>query len=253
MRIAGTELEALAFWRADQSIELARDVATSIAASTVRGFSGARVGTLGSRARRPLVLFEREPCPFSRLVRETLSILDLDAEMRPCPEGELAHLAELRSRGGNEQVPFLIDPNTGARLFEAGRIVRYLFQSYGDGHVPRMLASALAIRTSKLASVLRGHEGERKHPSRRPSRALELYGYEAGPHTRLVREQLSRYALPWICRNRARGSPRRATLARDIGPELDGASFPFLYDPNTGRGVRESDLIRAYLTVTYAR
>lgn len=249
MEIAGTRLDALAFWRPDQSIENARDLATSIAASAVRGWSGSKVGRLGLRPARLLLLFEKEPCPSSRLVREALSILDVDAELHPCPEGELAHRAELKSRGGEEEIPFLVDPNTGCRFYEQRRIVRYLFETYGDGRVPRALASPLAVRRSELASSLRGHTGDHKAPARRPERPLELYGFEAGPHTRLVREQLSTYALPWIARNRAHGSPRRARLSAEIG----GLQFPVLRDPNTGRWLRDADAIRAYLTVTYAR
>lgn len=249
MQIAGTSLDALAFWRADESLEKARDVALSMAASAVRGWSGGSVVALGRRPAEPLVLFEKEPCPFSRLVREALSMLDLDAEMHPCPRGELAHRAELVSRGGREQIPFLIDPNTGRQLYDAARIVRYLFERYGDGRVPRGLVSPLGHRRSRLASRLRADEGDRKRAARRPDRPLELFGYEAGPHTRLVREQLSTYALPWISRTRAHGSPRRAGLRQEIGR----TRFPVLRDPSTGRVVGESDLIRAYLTVTYGR
>jgi glutathione S-transferase len=201
------------------------------------------------RPARLLLLFDMEPCPEARLVREALSSLDLDAELHPCPEGELAHRAELVSRGGEEQIPLLIDPNTGRRLYESRRIVRYLFDTYGDGRTPRSLVSPLALRRSEAASALRGNAGDHKAPARRPEQPLELFGYEAGPHTRLVREQLSHYALPWIARNRAHGSPRRARLASELG----SARFPVLRDPNTRRVVTDSDAIRAYLTLTYAR
>lgn len=242
MRTAESVLESFALWRPDRSIETARALASSIAASTVRGWSGARVGPLGARPARPLVLFEKEPCPYSRLVREALSILDLDAEMRPCPEGELAHRAELKTRGGQEQIPFLIDPNTGEHLYESPRIVRYLFATYGDGRAPRALTSTTALRRSRLASSIRRHAGDHKVPARRPRAALELYGNEAEPHTRLVREQLSTLALPWTSRARARGSRRRR-----VEP------LPLLRDPNTGRTLAQSDLICAYLNATYRR
>ncbi len=249
MEIAGIHLDTLAFWRPEQSLDEARDVATSVAASAVRGWSGGRVGPLGTRPSRLLLLFEKEPCPHSRLVREALSILDLDAELHPCPEGELAHRAELVSKGGEEHIPLLIDPNNGRQLYESRRIVRYLFETYGDGRTPRALVSSMALRRSLAASALRGHAGDHKAPARRPTRSLELFGYEAGPHTRLVREQLSLYALPWVAKNRAHGSPRRAGLRSEVG----GARMPLLRDPNTGRVIAGSELIRAYLTVTYAR
>lgn len=249
MQWAGTQLDSLAFWRPDQSIEKARDVATSMLASAVRGFSGSHVGRLGHRPRAPLVLFEKEACPYSRLVREALSILDLDAEMHPCPTGELAHRAELKLRGGKAQIPFLVDPNTDEHRYEAKAIVEYLFETYGVGRPPRALTSATALRRSHLASRLRGELGDRKQPARRPREPLELFGYEAGPYTRIVREQLSTFALPWICRNRAHGSPRRAELEESLGT----LRFPLLRDPNTGRTIQESDVICTYLVVTYGR
>jgi glutathione S-transferase len=251
MRTAEGLVTSLAEWRLDWTAESAREVVSSVAASAARGFWGARVGRLGARPRSPLVLFEKEPCPRSRLVREALSMLDLDAEMRPCPEGELAHRAELRLRGGTEPIPFLLDPNSGARLSGSAAIVRYLFEIYGDGRVPRALISPAALRRSWLASAIREHAGGRKVPSRRPELPLELYGYESGPRSRLVREQLSALALPWISRTRARGSPRRRE--RSCPPRL-----PCLHDPNTDRslggwGPGGSDLICAYLSATYAR
>lgn len=242
MRTAESMLDSFALWRPDRSIEAARELATSMAASAVRGWSGGKVARLGPRPAQPLVLFEKEPCPHSRLVREALSMLDVDAEMRPCPEGELAHRAELKTRGGREQIPFLIDPNTGAHLYEAPEIVRYLFRVYGHGRAPRALTTGIALRRSRLASVIRDHAGDRKAPARRPERPLELYGCEAEPHTRLVREQLSTLALPWISRARARGSPRRNT-----------EPLPRLRDPNTDCTLSSPDLIRAYLFATYAR
>jgi glutathione S-transferase len=248
MEIAGTSLDSLAFWRPDQSLEKARNVATSIAASSVRAWSGNTVGTLGPRPVRPLILFEKEACPYSRLVREALSILDIDADMRPCPDGEEVHEKELEALGG-KQIPYLVDPNQTEALSESLDIVQYLFEKYGDGRVPLTLRGPLAIRSSKLASRIRGHRGNDKRAARRPSLELELFGYEAGPHTRLVREQLSALGLPWVYRTRAHHSPRRFELEAELGP----LSFPYLRDKNTGRSLRESDIIVAYLETTYAR
>jgi hypothetical protein len=244
-------LTTLAEWRPGFCVEEARDLASSMTASAARGFCGSRVGSLGERPRELLVLFENESCPRSRLVREALSILDLDAAMRPCPRGELAHRAELRSRGGIEPIPFLLDPNSGARRSGVTGIVRYLFDTYGDGRVPRALMSSTAIGRSRLASAIRDHAGGRKVTARRPELALELYGYEPEPRSRLVREQLSALGLPWISRTRARGSPRRRERSCPLG-------LPWLHDPNTERslcgwGAGGTDLICAYLNATYAR
>jgi glutathione S-transferase len=244
MQLAGTSLDALAFWRPDQSVEKAKEVATSFAASSVRGWSGNHVAALGQRPERRLILFEMEGCPYSRLVREALSILDIDADMRPCTHGEDVHRAELTALGG-KTVPFLVDPNRTEAMGESADILKYLFRTYGGGSVP-MTLRRLAIHSSKVASRIRGDRGTHKRASRRPELELELYGYEAGPHTRLVREVLSELGLPWVAMNRAHGSPRRRT----DDPEL--RSFPYLRDPNTGRTLRESDVICGYLDATYA-
>jgi hypothetical protein len=249
MQIAGTSVDSLAFWRPEQSFEKARDVAASIAASAIRGWSGGSVGALGARPEQRLVLFEKEACPYSRLVREAMSILDLDCEMKPCPDGEGVHRAELSALSGKEQVPFLVDPSKGTALSESSEIIAYLFATYGAGPVPPTLRGPLAIKTSQIASKLRGHRGNEKEPARRPALPLELYGYEAGAHTRIVREALSSMGLPWICQNRAQHSPRRFALEAELGP----LAFPYLRDPNTGRSHRESDVIVGYLTATYGR
>ena len=223
-------LTTLAEWRPGFCVEEARDLASSMTASAARGFCGSRVGSLGERPRELLVLFENESCPRSRLVREALSILDLDAAMRPCPRGELAHRAELRSRGGIEPIPFLLDPNSGARRSGVTGIVRYLFDTYGDGRVPRALMSSTAIGRSRLASAIRDHAGGRKVTARRPELALELYGYEPEPRSRLVREQLSalgRRGSHAHARAAARGGASARALWACLGsmiPTPNGAS-----------------------------
>src|SRR5690349_18800155 len=109
MKIAGTSLRPLELWRADASAREARDFASSLAASFLRAGSGARVGPIGARPNQALTLYEKEGCPLSRLVREALSDLDLDAWVKPCTDGEREHHAELRALAGHERVPFLID------------------------------------------------------------------------------------------------------------------------------------------------
>ncbi|KAK8355199.1 hypothetical protein V6Z12_A05G271500 [Gossypium hirsutum] len=81
-------------------------------------------------------LFEFEACPFCRRVREALTELDLSVEVYPCPKGSLRHREMVRSFGGKEQFPFLIDPNSGISMYESGDIVKYLFKHYGKGRSP---------------------------------------------------------------------------------------------------------------------
>ena len=61
------------------------DVATSYAASVARLGTGMQVGRLGDRPEKTLELYEFEACPYCRKVRETLSVLDLEAMVYPCP------------------------------------------------------------------------------------------------------------------------------------------------------------------------
>ena len=64
----------------------ALDVATSLAATLARAGTGVQVGNLGPRPERALELYEFEACPYCRKVREALSVLDLDADVYPCPK-----------------------------------------------------------------------------------------------------------------------------------------------------------------------
>ena len=250
MHIAGTSIDPLLSWREGHDRAEALDLGSSILATLVRGGSGTVVGHLGERPERTLVLYEKESCPFSRLAREALSILDIDADMIPCPEGADVHRQQLVRVGGEEQLPFLVDPNTATQLYDSDAIVDHLFETYGDGTRPAQMRSMkLAKQSSKLASRLRGGRGDRKEPRRECRERLELFGYEGSPHTRLVRERLSAYALPWTCRNLARNSPRRDAFEREHGR----VQLPFLRDPNTGTELYESRAIVRYLNERYGR
>jgi glutathione S-transferase len=249
MHIAGTSLRPLEVWRRDVSAAQAIDFARSIAATMVRGGSGAMVTDLGPRPRGQLVLYERESCPYSRLVREALSHLDLDALIKPCPLGEWRNRGELRRLSGDETVPFLVDEGTGHMLGGSKAIVAYLFDRYGHKRLPLQLrVHRLAELTSKLATRLRGKEEAPHQTADPPPKPLELYGYEASPYSRIVREKLDDLGLPYLCRNLARGSLRRAVFVAQHGRE----QFPLLLDPNTNVLMFESDDIARYLHEQYA-
>jgi glutathione S-transferase len=216
-------------------------------ATLARAGSGARVGELGPRPARRLVLYEMENCPFSRKVREALTLLDLDAEIRPCPEGS-PHRRELERLGGKEQVPMLHDPNTDALLYDSERIVDYLFERYGRGKPPKRLRGGrMATLTSKLASTLRGGPHTKADEGPRPTLPLELWSYEASPECRLVREVLGRYSLPYVLYNVGRASSKRNKLARIAG----STELPFLIDPNRGVRLSGAAAINGYLHATY--
>jgi glutathione S-transferase len=191
-------------------VNRALDVATSIAASLVRLGSGLAVGVTGPRPDRPLELYEFESCPYCRKVREALSLLDLDAQILPCPKRGPRLRPELIQRGGKAQFPYLIDPNTGSEMYESDAIVRYLFETYGEGRVPLALAAGkLTDLSAGLASALRAGQGTFYRRARAPERALELYSFEASPFCRIVREELSSLELPYLLHNVAKGSPKR--------------------------------------------
>jgi glutathione S-transferase len=227
----------------------ALDVASSSAASLARLGSGGRVGDLGLRPDRLLELFEFEACPFCRKVREALSILDLPARIFPCPKGGRRYREEVKRRGGKLQFPWLVDPNTGVEMYESDDIVRYLFARYGTGPVPALLAlGPLTDLSAGLASALRPGLGLRARRSRLPERPLVLYGFEASPFCRIVRERLCSLELRYELRNVAAGSPGRPAFA-----EVSGRiRVPFLIDPNTDAAMFESAEIVRYLEATYA-
>lgn len=249
MQIAGTSLKPLEVWRRDVSKDQALDFARSLAATMVRGGSGGVVTALGARPIGQLVLYERETCPYSRLVREALSALDLDALIKPCPPGEWRHRGELRLLSGAEKVPFLVDEGAGVMLADSQHIIAYLFERYGQQRVPLQLRfQPLAELTSKLASRLRGKDDKAHQRATPPLRPLELWSYEASPYSRVVREQLGELGIPYVSHNLARGSSRRAVFAAEHGRE----QFPLLHDPNTNVMMFESDDIVRYLKDQYA-
>lgn len=113
----------------------------------------------GLRARRgrdpeePLTLYSFEASPFARLVREKLCELEIGYLVRQVGRTETAdwvlpplrkrlgmeyrptqrNRRELLKRAGKVAVPYLIDPNTGAELFESASIIDYLEREYGRG------------------------------------------------------------------------------------------------------------------------
>jgi len=225
------------------------NVATSYAASVARLGLGMRVSALGKRPEKPLELYEFENCPFCRKVREALCLLDLEAFIYPCPKGGSRFRPRVGELGGKQQFPYLMDPNTGQAMYESNAIIRYLFETYGDGKVPTALAlGPLTTASSVLASWTRGLGGSRARPSRAPDKPLELWSFEVSPYCRLVRERLSQLELPYLLHNVAKGSPRRP----DFVARSERMMVPYLSDPNTGVAMFESADIIAYLEKTYA-
>ena len=111
---------------------------TPLATATAALASACRPGAGGwarpSRApREPLELWSFEASPYCRLVRETLSSLELPYLLHNVAKGSPSREAFVR-RSGKMQVPWLHDPNTGTSMFESADIVAYLERTYAaDG------------------------------------------------------------------------------------------------------------------------
>jgi len=97
--------------------------------------SAARLGG-GSRYRparpptAPLELWSFEASPFCRIAREALCDLEIPYLLHNVAKGSAKRDAFVR-RAGKMQVPYLVDPNTSAAMFESADIVRYLETTYG--------------------------------------------------------------------------------------------------------------------------
>ena len=80
-----------------------------------------------------------------------------------------------------------------------------------------------------------------------PAEPLVVYGYEASPFSKVVRERLDDMELPHVWRSVARGSPKREEIFQAQG----SFQAPFLVDPNRGVCMFESADIIEYLAEHY--
>lgn len=250
---------------------MAGNIATSMIATVVRAGNGIRSQEAVNKPAATLQLFDIENCPYCRLAREALTELDLDAEIYPCPKGGERYRPEVVARGGKAQFPYLVDPNTGVEMYESLDIVAYLFATYGQRPLPaKWRVGRLQTLGSMLASAPRLSRPMAAIASEAPAYLLELYSFESSPYARVVRELLCNMELAYSLRNCGRTRPEewllpivRETLGVTLAPsqsnraqlqESEGkVSIPYLYDPNTERGLFESAAILDYLRATYGR
>lgn len=227
-----------------------RSLAGARLTSWLRAGAGARVVGAGPRPSAPLVLYEFEACPFCRRVREALTRLDLEVEVRPCPKGGTRFRGELLQVGGQEQFPFLVDAGAGVSLYESSDIVAHLERRYGaEAKGDRPARSGFLATAVLVASGLgRGAAGSRARPSRPAEQPLVFEGYEAQPESRLVREVLCELELAHTSRPSAPGSARRGRG----GAGGDAAALPRLVDPNAGATLTGWTSIVDHLERTYA-
>lgn len=101
---------------------------------------------------QPLELYSFEASPYSRPVRERMTELEIPYRLRsfaksrweemgppfvrakfyPDAPVTSANRQRMKALTGRFQVPYLIDPNTGAALYESSDILRYLEQTYAQ-------------------------------------------------------------------------------------------------------------------------
>jgi len=246
-RVTSDIAHALAGGLTDSATPASRKVLVvgGFLASGLRLAAGTVIGELGPRPTQRLVLWDFERCPHSRPVREALSILDLDVDVRPCPKGGTRFRPALEGRG----VPRLEDPNTKDDLRGSTAIVRHLHAHYGVGRPPWFLTlTPVRVFTGLAARVLTGQRGAIVRPSRAPEKPLELWSFESSPYCRMVRAALCELELPYVLHNVAKGSPKREAFVARSGQ----MRVPYLVDPNTGAALFESYAIERYLEATYA-
>lgn len=231
-------------------VSLVPDDGKSYAVATVAGRQLRETSAVGgyNRPAQPIVLYEFEGCPFCRKVREAVAILDLDVKFLPCPKDGPTWRPEAVGKSGKRQFPYMEDPNTGKKMLESDAIIAYLFQQYGDGKVPLGLRlGALTAISCGLAMLPRMGKGSRYRTSKLPQQPLVLWGYEASPFVKVVREMLCELEIPHVMRSCARGSPKRQELFEQRGH----FQVPYIEDPNTGKAMFESAAICEYLEATY--
>lgn len=228
-----------------------------------------------------LIIYEHEACPYSRRVREVMTHLNLDYESRPSPHKGHVYRDELKDISGKTQVPFLIDDNTDDKILDSQAIIDHVFKHYSkEGTTPAKYQASgkdnatIVNKVASVSSMMRGVKAD--HPKKnqtrgKPDEPLHLYGFEASPFCRLVREKLSALEVGYINHNVAREQIEdigvfgvRLNLGdyqpikggkreRIMNEVMDGKlQFPYLVDPNTDTKMFESQAIIDYLDQNYA-
>lgn len=204
-----------------------------------------------TRPAKPLHLFEFEACPFCRKVREAVTMLDLDVIIFPCPKGGLVYRPNIINKAGKAQFPYLEDPNTGFQAYESDDILKYLYETYGppSAKVPFTLSSAAILSAGLASLLLRPKQGRARMDGKLvpAKKVIEMWGYEASPFSKLVRETLNELEIAHLLHTTPRGSPTRKALKEMTGR----IQTPYIIDQNTGINMWESAEICEYLRDTY--
>ncbi len=117
--------------------------------TVVRGMRGIRARP-AKHPKQSLVLWSFESSPYSRLVRERLTELELPYVLHNIGKEQFADMGpaamrvkpgpykprpggrreQVLTQYGRVQVPYLEDPNTGTKLYESAKIIAYLERHY---------------------------------------------------------------------------------------------------------------------------
>ncbi|MGM0769176.1 MAG: glutathione S-transferase N-terminal domain-containing protein [Pseudomonadota bacterium] len=247
------------------------NVLGSVTTSSLTAWRGCLVVRQASQPVKPLVLYDMEACPYCRRVREALTALNLDADIRPCPKGGRRFRPEAEAVGGKQQFPLLVDENSGKVMYESAAIVEYLFREYGGRAVPKFYRSKpYQPALGSVASAASALRGLRAVAAKEPAQPLHLWSFEGSPFSRLVRERLCELELPYTLHNLGKehwteiGPARQRIKPGPYTPIPGGkreaffqlhkrVQVPYLEDPSTGKGLFESSRILKYLDATYRR
>lgn len=78
-----------------------------------------------------LILFHKEECPYCLKVRQFMSDNSISYVSLVSPKGSPSR-GILEKLGGQQQVPFLVDADKGAMMYESSDIVNYLQENYSN-------------------------------------------------------------------------------------------------------------------------
>ena len=78
-----------------------------------------------------LTLYYKPTCPFCQRVLQMAENLNNDLDLRDISEDETA-LAELLEKGGQQQVPYLVDTEKDTAMYESSDIIEYLRENYAN-------------------------------------------------------------------------------------------------------------------------
>ena len=245
------------------------NIINSTIASSVQGWRGTSSSQNVEQPDGKLFLFDREGDPACRLVRETITSLNLDVMIMPCPLGG-ANIKQLAENSGTSEVPVLYDANVEEQRIGANEIIQYLYKQYRGCDAPeRVRVTKKRLAMSKLSSLTRLNAGTIARPSRGAAQPLRLYSFESSPFSRIVRELLCELELPYelvTLGKQQRADMGPAKLRFNVGAYVPipgskreafnakhgNVQVPFLEDPNTGVELFESQVIVGYLKREYA-